>query len=123
MFGMNFQNNPGNPCRSVKYCPLVLAWATTVHKFQGFEAGVDGKDQINRIVADIGPLDWEETIPGTAFVVMSQARTISNPTVDNPYPTDSTLYLDCQIGTQRFDEVMHINDGQKTVMVEKGRDG
>ena len=53
MFGMNCQNNPGNPYCSVKYCPLVLAWATIVHKFQGFEAGFDEKDQTNKIVTDI----------------------------------------------------------------------
>ena len=47
MFEMGCQQIPGNPCCSVKYCPLVLAWATTVHKFQGFEAGFDEKDQIN----------------------------------------------------------------------------
>ena len=55
--------------------------------------------------------------------MMSRARTIGNPTVDNPYPTDSTLYFDCQIGTQRFEEVLHKNHGQKTVMVKKGEMG
>jgi len=40
MFQMNCQHIPENPCCSVKYCPLVLAWTTIVHKFQGFEAGV-----------------------------------------------------------------------------------
>ena len=59
MFEMGCQHIPGNPCCSVNYCPLVLAWATTVHRFQGFEAGFDEKDQFSQIVADIGPLDWE----------------------------------------------------------------
>ena len=100
MFRMNCQNNHGNPCCSVKYYPLVLAWTITVHKFQEFGAGFDEKDRINRILADIGPLDWEKTNPGTAYVVTSRARTIGNPTVDNPHPTDCALYFECPIGTQ-----------------------
>ena len=123
MFRINCLNNPGNPCCSVKYCPLVLAWVTTVHIFHDFEVGVDEKDQTNRNVSDIGPLDWEKTNTGTAYVVTSRARTIDNPIVDNPYPTDSALYFGYQIVTQRFQEVLHKNDGQETVMVEKGRDG
>ena len=114
MFKMNCQNNPKNPRYSVEYCPLVSAWATTVHRFQGHEAGFDRKYQINRIVADIGPPDWEKTNPGTAYVVTSRARTIGNPTVDNPYPIDSALYFDCPIGTQRFENVLLIK-----IMVRK----
>jgi hypothetical protein len=119
MFEMNCQQIPGNPCCSVKYCPLVLAWATTVHKFQGFEAGFDEKDQINRIVANIGELDWEKINPGTAYVVTSRARTVGTPTVDNPNPTDSALYFDGPIGIQRFEDVLFKDNGQKTLMVEK----
>ena len=89
MFEMNYQHIPRNPCCSVKYCPFVLAWETIVHNFQGFEAGFDVKDQINQIVASKGPLDWEKTNPGTTYIVTSQARTIGNLTVDNPYPIDS----------------------------------
>ena len=120
---MNCQSNLGNPCCSAKYCPLVLAWATTVHKFQGFEAGFDKKDQVNRTAAGIGPLDWEKIDPGTVYVVMIRARTIGNTTVDNTSPTYSALYFDCPIDTQRFKDVLYKNDGQRSVMVEKERDG
>ena len=62
-------------CCNAKYCPLVLAWATTIHKFQGFEAGFEPHDTINRIIADISTLDWEKLNPGTAYVVASRAKT------------------------------------------------
>ena len=47
------------------------------------------------------------------YVVTSQARTIGNPRVDNPYPIDSALYFDCPIGTQRFKNVLLKDNGQK----------
>ena len=65
----------------------------------------------------------EKTNSGTACIVTSRTKTIDNPTADNPYPTDSTLYFECPIGTQRFKDVLYKNDGQKTIMVEKERDG
>ena len=34
-------------CCVARYCPLVLSWAMTVHKFQGFEAGFDEDDNFN----------------------------------------------------------------------------
>ena len=48
-------------CCSACYCPLVLAWATTIHKFQVFEAGFDENDTINYILADINTLNWKKT--------------------------------------------------------------
>ncbi len=43
-------------CYKVKYCPLVPAWATTIHKFQGFEAGFDENDQFKQLIVDPGDL-------------------------------------------------------------------
>ena len=74
-------------------------------------------------MSDIGPLDWEKKKPGTAYVVVSRARTIGSPMVDNPYPTDSALYFESRIGTQRFENVLLKDNGEKTVMVKKEKDG
>ena len=81
-------------CCVARYCPLVLAWATTVHKFQGFEAGFDDSDLINHIIANLNDLDWEKKFPGTAYVVTSRAKTIGTATDDNQYPLDSNLFFD-----------------------------
>ena len=74
-------------------------------------------------MTDIGPLDWEETNLGTAYIVTSRVRTIGNPTADNPYTTGSALYFDCPTGTQRFEDVLLEYDGRGPVMVEKEGDG
>ena len=37
-------------CCLVTFCPLVPSWATTIHKFQGFEAGFDRNDQFQHLI-------------------------------------------------------------------------
>ncbi len=48
-------------CYNARFFPLVLACATTVHKFQGFKAGFGKDDHIKRIISDINTLDWKKT--------------------------------------------------------------
>ena len=73
-----------------RFCPLVLAYATTVHKFQGFEAGFNEGDTINHevdtinhIIADMGNLNWEKKLRKTAYIIASRATTIGTSTVNN----------------------------------------
>ena len=60
-----------------------------MYNIQGFEAGFDKKDQVNIIVAHIGPLDWEKKKKGTAYIVTRRTRIIGFSTADNQHPTDS----------------------------------
>ncbi len=48
--------NRKQSCCTVTYCPLVTAWATTIHKFQGFEAGFDPNDQFKHLIVGPGGL-------------------------------------------------------------------
>ena len=64
------------PCCSVTYCPLVLAWASTMHTFQGFEAGFDAHDAINHLLVDPGGIDSEQRWLGMLYVALSRAKTI-----------------------------------------------
>ena len=54
---------------------------------------------------------------------MSWVGTIGNPTVDNPYTIDSALNFECTVGTERLKNVLLEDNGQKTVMMEKEKDG
>ena len=78
-------------CCVARYCPLILAWTTTVHKFQGFEPGFQQGDLIDRIIASLNNLDWGKC-PGAAYVATSRARTIAQ----------SNLFYIGQIGATRF---------------------
>lgn len=78
-----------NSCCTVQYCPLVAAWATTIHKFQGFEAGKDETDQIKQLIVDPGNIAWEQQCPGALYVALSRAKTMGD---DSSPPQNSAIY-------------------------------
>ena len=106
-------------CCIATYCPLVLAWATTIHKFQGFEAGFDESDDINYIIANINNLAWEKNHPGTAYTVTSRAKTIGAKTPNTPHPLNSNLFFEGQIGSQRFTNISKKVNGEKCELLVK----
>ncbi len=79
-------------CCTVTYCPLVTAWATTIHKFQCFEAGFDPNDQFKHLIVDPGDLTTEQQNPGILYAAMSHAKTMGQITPNNPHPKDSAIF-------------------------------
>lgn len=77
-------------CCKMKFCPLVPAWASTLHKFQGMQAGQDKKDIINFLMVDCGDIKTEQNCPGMCYVATSRAKTIG--TFEQKHPKDSSLY-------------------------------
>ena len=74
------------------YCLLVSAWATTIHKFQGFEAGIDKKDQFWHLIIDPGDIKSKQQQPGLLYVATSRVKTIGDMTQNVPHPKNSALY-------------------------------
>ncbi len=79
-------------CCLVTFCPLVPSWATTIHKFQGFEAGFDRNDQFQHLIIDPGDIKSEQQQPGILYVAMSHAKTMADMTNDTPNPRNSAVY-------------------------------
>jgi len=79
-------------CCTVTWCPLEISWATTIHKFQGFEAGLDINDMFCHLIVDPGDLKWEQTCPGTLYVALSRAKTMGTFRDDTSFPQDSAIY-------------------------------
>lgn len=79
-------------CCTVKWCPLEPSWATTIHKFQGFEAGFEDKDMFRHLIVDPGDIRWEQTCPGALYVALSRARTMGTFLSDTSFPRDSAIY-------------------------------
>ena len=101
------------PCCSAHFCPLVPAWASTIHKFQGFEAGKDDWDLIKTLIIDCGPINAEWLTPGLLYVAASRGKTWGSMSKSNPRPTDSAIYFDKEgMGENR---VRHVAVHQKKV--------
>ena len=79
-------------CCTVTWCPLEISWATTIHKFQGFEAGCGINDMFRRLIVDPGDLKWEQTCPGALYVAFSRAKTMGTVSDDTSFPQDSAIY-------------------------------
>ena len=79
-------------CCTVTWCPLEISWATTIHKFQGFEAGFDVDDMFRHLIIDPGDLKWEQTCPGALYVALSRAKTMGTFGTDTSFPRDSAIY-------------------------------
>ena len=86
------KTNIHKSCCTVEHCPLVPAWATTIHKFQGFEAGHDEHDHVNYLVIDPGDLRWEQQCPGALYVALSRGKTMGNTSTGIRHPKDSAVY-------------------------------
>jgi hypothetical protein len=63
--------NRKQSCCTVTYCPLVTAWVTTIHKFQGFESGFDPNDQFKHLIVNPGDLTPEQQSPGILYAAIS----------------------------------------------------
>ncbi len=74
------------------FCPLVPAWATTIHKFQGFKAGFDKKDQFQHLIIDPGDIKSKRQQPGLLYLATSHVKTFGDMTQDVPHPKTSALY-------------------------------
>lgn len=90
-----------------------MAYASTVHKFQGFEAGFDKGDTVKYIIADMSNLDWEKLNPGTAYVVTSWAKSIGSISNNIRHPTDSNIFFGGAISEDRFTKILYKNGEDK----------
>ncbi|EJK63663.1 hypothetical protein THAOC_15666, partial [Thalassiosira oceanica] len=111
--------NRGDPCCTVRYCPLVLAWATTIHKFQGYEAGFEETDTVNRLIINPGDHSTEMDNPGMFYVAASRGKTFGKPTAEEPYPKDSAVYWNGPVSTQSIQTVKYKQNGDVCVLVQK----
>ena len=79
-------------CCTVKWCPLVTSWATTIHKFQGFEAGMEEKDMFRYLICHPGNLKWDQDCPGARYVALSRAKTMGKFRSNTKLTEQSVIY-------------------------------
>ena len=107
------------PCCSVTYCPLVTAWATTIHKFQGFEAGKEDHDSIQNLIIDPGKLDMEGKNIGLLYVAISRGKTMGSRIAPGKRITNSAIYFTGGMNEYRVRFMSTNYDTQKKVRFKK----
>eukprot|EP00986_Skeletonema_menzelii_P011850 scaffold6232_cov185-Skeletonema_menzelii.AAC.1 len=59
--------------------PMKLAYAITIHRCQGLEAGFDEGDRWTRMVMDPSDIDYEiAKTPGTLYTATSRGKTLGS---------------------------------------------
>ena len=76
----------------MKCCPLIPAWATTIHKFQDFKAGFHETDIFNHLICNPGDFKWEQTCPGALYTTLSRAKTMGTANHQDDHPKDSAIF-------------------------------
>ena len=102
-------------CCKATFCPLVIAWARTIHLFQGLQAGPNYP--IKKIIADPGSLDFEKINPGIFYTLLSRVSTIGS---SARACKDSALYfIGCNMSEHRVTKLCINKDGTRTLTVQK----
>ena len=113
-----FCNNK-NHCCSATFCPLIPAWARTIHKVQGLEAGLKANGEwcnIRRIIGDPGSDQFEKNTPGLFYTLLSRAISIGSLQGQK----DSALYFcGSNMSESRVMSLSTNKDGKTSLAVKK----
>ena len=99
-------------CCVATFMPLQIAYAVTIHRCQGLEAGFDEGDRWTRMVIDPSDTKWEISQNlGTMYCSNSRGKTFGSK--DEMYPQDSAIYwTGCNISMERIQNCKRKQDGQ-----------
>ena len=103
-------------CCERKFVPLSLAWATTIHKAQGTEAGKTEPPRppnpCTRLIVDLGDKSFEKRCPGIAYVAMTRANSMGKGNImesaiyfmGSNFTRDRLTYMTRKKGTNELTE-------------------
>ena len=99
--------------------PLQLAYAITIHRCQGLEAGFDEGDRWKRIILDPSDTNWEiQYCLGTCYVATSRGKTFGSKT--DMHPKDSAIYwTGCNVSIDRIQNCKRKRNGQECESFKK----
>eukprot|EP00985_Skeletonema_marinoi_P017916 scaffold9922_cov166-Skeletonema_marinoi.AAC.1 len=99
-------------CCTATFMPLQIAYAITIHRCQGLEAGFDEGDRWRRVVVDPSDTMWEiaKNI-GTMYTSTSRGKSLGSK--DETFPQDSSIYwMGCDASVERIRNCKTKRNGQ-----------
>lgn len=105
-------------CCFVKFCPLELAFATTIHKFQGREAGKSEDEMVNTLFIDVGEQKREIDNPGILYVGVSRGKTLGDAGRQNNR-TSSLYFIGSNMSHNRVMNLGKKADGEDALYIKQ----
>jgi len=106
-------------CCEITCCPLVLAWALTIHKFQGFEAGFGPNDAVKHLLVDPGCLSFEHQNLGLLYVAISRAKTIGDVSLGSMNHGSNIYWIGSNMCQSRVTEIGRTKTGMCEVFKQR----
>ena len=104
--------NKDGRCCKLDMCPLIPAYATTIHKFQGQSCGPTRPGQpineVQVIVCCPGNKQFEALNPGTLYTIISRATTLGN----RENHGSALYFIGQHINRDRFTNIHKTRDGR-----------
>ena len=105
------------------YMPLVLAFARTIHSFQGASVGKTGPGQpdntFHRIIADPGERKYEANMTGLFYTLLSRATTLGE---EGKPETSAILFNGRNMNPARIRNITKTEKGEMYKKVQDLRD-
>ena len=81
-------------CCTATFMPMKLAYAVTIHRCQGLEAGFSAGDRWNRMIMDPSDIKWEiQNCCGTLYVATSRGKALGSRGGEwGDHPQDSAIH-------------------------------
>ena len=80
-------------CCTATFMPMKLAYAVTIHRCQGLEAGFSKGDRWTRMIMDPSDINWEiQNCCGTLYVATSRGKTLGSRDGEGDHPQDSAIH-------------------------------
>lgn len=98
-------------CCEAYFIPLCLAFARTIHTFQGMEAGPS--KAIKKLIVDVGNSNFEAINPGVLYTALSRASTLGNS------EQDSAIYFSGPLTFDRLTNVRYKRSHNQKKIYEK----
>lgn len=104
-------------CCEVTYLPLTLAFALTLHKFQGWETNWKNDSPVFYLLVDIGSTLDEIRAPGTCYAALSRPHTIGDITA-SPNKNSALYLIGNDVCFNRIKNIGLTKNGEQTSFIK-----